>query len=137
MPIKQKRLMDLKRYTEKKDNFISIGPINHNVTRNQIEEVIEECIKNKIINVDVLGFEYEMGLFPSIQEDAKIKGIKLSYKQIPNEIFNEKAVKSGQVKFFDVAYIEIKPHIKKKNYPLNLKILQFSTMKTIMRSKKN
>ena len=52
--------------------------------------------------------------------------------------FNEKAVKSGQVKFFDVAYIEIKPHIKKKkNYPLNLKILQFSTMKTIMRSKKN
>jgi hypothetical protein len=46
-----------------------------------------------------------MGLFPSIQEDAKIKGIKLSYKQIPNEIFNEKAVKSGKVKFFDVAYI--------------------------------
>ena len=106
---------------KKKDSFISIGPINHNVTRNQIEEVIEECIKNKIINVDVLGFEYEMGLFPSIQEDAKIKGIKLSYKQIPNEIFNEKAVKSGQVKFFDVAYIEIKPHIKKKKLSIELK----------------
>ena len=105
----------------KKDNFVSIGPVNHNVTRNQIEEIIDECVKNKITNVDVLGFEYEMGLFPSIQEEAKEKGIKLAYKQIPNEIFNEKAVKGGQVKFFDVAYIELKPHIKNKKISIELK----------------
>ena len=55
----------------KKDNFVSIGPVNHNVTRNQIEEIIDECVKNKITNVEVLGFEYEMGLFPSIQEKKR------------------------------------------------------------------
>ena len=62
-----------------------------------------------------------MGLFPSIQEEAKEKGIKLAYKQIPNEIFNEKAVKGGQVKFFDVAYIELKPNIKNKKISIELK----------------
>ena len=30
-----------------------------------------------------MGFEYEMGLFPTIQEEAKSKGIRLLYKQIP------------------------------------------------------
>ena len=31
-------------------------------------------VKNKITSVDILGFEYEMGLFPTIQEEAKAKG---------------------------------------------------------------
>ena len=41
--------------------------------RNHVEEVINECLKNKITSVDILGFEYEMGLFPTIQEEAKSK----------------------------------------------------------------
>ena len=41
-----------------------------------------------------------------------------------NSIFNEKAVKSGQVKFFDVAYIEVKPHIKNKKFSIELKDFQ-------------
>ncbi|MDA9628883.1 site-specific DNA-methyltransferase [Pelagibacteraceae bacterium] len=104
----------------KNDVFISIGPVNHNVSRNQIEEIIIECLENKITKVDVLGFEYEMGLFPSIQEEAKLKGLRLNYKQIPNDIFNEKAVKTGKVKFYDVSYIEIKPHIKKNKLAVEL-----------------
>ena len=47
-----------------------------------MEEVISECIQNKITSVDILGFEYEMGLFPTIQEEAKSKGLRLAYKQI-------------------------------------------------------
>jgi adenine-specific DNA-methyltransferase len=92
--------------------MISIGPINQPLSRLHVEEVIKECLKNKITKVDVLGFEYEMGLFPTIQEEAKNKGIDLAYKQIPNEIFDKRAVEKGEVVFHDVAYIEIKPIIK-------------------------
>ena len=53
-----------------------------------------------------------MGLFPTIQEEAKNKGIDLAYKQIPNEIFDRRAVEKGEVVFHDVAYIEIKPIVK-------------------------
>ena len=31
---------------------------------------------------DILGFEFEMGLFPNIQEEAKSKGIDLAMKYI-------------------------------------------------------
>ena len=51
--------------------------------------------ENNITKVDVLGFEYEMGLFPTIQEEARNKGIDLAYKQIPNEIFDKRAVEKG------------------------------------------
>ena len=105
----------------KKNNIcVSIGPINQPLSRNHVEEVIDECIKNKIINVDILGFEYEMGLFPTIQEEAKSKGIRLSYKQIPMEVFDKRAILKNEVIFHDVAYIEFKPIFKKKKLSIEL-----------------
>ena len=105
---------------KKNDTFVSIGPINQQVSRLHVEEVISECLKNKITNVDILGFEYEMNLFPTIQEEAKSKGLRLRYKQIPIDIFNYKAVKNGDVIFHEVAAIEFKPHIKNKFVQIQL-----------------
>ena len=95
---------------KKGSDFVSLGPINQPLSRNHVEEVITECVKNKITSVDILGFEYEMGLFPTIQEEAKAKGLRLSYKQIPMEVFDKRAVSKGEVVFHDVAFIEFKPH---------------------------
>ena len=100
--------------------FVSLGPINQPLSRNHVEEVIIECVKNKITSVDILGFEYEMGLFPTIQEEAKLKGLKLSYKQIPMEVFDKRAVSRGEVIFHDVAYIEFKPHFKGNKLSIEL-----------------
>ncbi|AIQ95416.1 Type III restriction-modification system methylation subunit [Prochlorococcus sp. MIT 0604] len=98
-------------HAKKGDSFVSLGPVNQPLSRNHIEEVINECIENNIIAVDVLGFEYEMGLFPTIQEEAKKKGLRLNYKQIPIEIFDKRAVEKGQVIFHDVAYIDFKCNV--------------------------
>ena len=105
---------------KKKENLVSIGPINQPLSRNHVEEVIDECIKNKITSVDILGFEYEMGLFPTIQEEAKSKGLRLAYKQIPMEVFDKRAVLKGEVIFHDVAYIEFKPKFKGKKLSVEL-----------------
>ena len=61
-----------------------------------------------------------MGLFPTIQEEAKLKGLRLSYKQIPMEVFDKRAVSKGEVVFHDVAYIEFKPHIDKQKLSIEL-----------------
>ena len=105
---------------KKSDSFISIGPINQPLSRNHVEEVIDECLKNKITSIDILGFEYEMGLFPTVQEEAKSKGIRLAYKQIPMEVFDKRAVSKDEVIFHDVAYIEFKPIIKGKKLSIEL-----------------
>tara|TARA_Y100000768_G_scaffold119423_1_gene88214 strand:+ start:872 stop:2974 length:2103 start_codon:yes stop_codon:yes gene_type:complete len=105
---------------KKSARMISIGPVNQPLSRFHVEKVIEECLEHKVTKVDVLGFEYEMGLFPTIQEDAKSKGIDLSYKQIPIEVFDKRAVEKGEVVFHDVAYIEIKPVVKDKMLSIEL-----------------
>lgn len=105
---------------KKGSDFVSLGPINQPLSRNHVEEVIAECLKNNITSVDILGFEYEMGLFPTIQEEAKSKGLRLSYKQIPMEVFDKTAVSRGEVIFHDVAFIEFKPHIDGKKLSVEL-----------------
>jgi len=108
-------------FSGKKNNrLVSIGPIDLQVTRLFVEEVINECRQKRITKVDILAFEFEMGLFPNIQEEAKNKGIDLTLKYIPRDVFDKRAVEKGQVVFNDVSYIEVKPIIKKNSISIEL-----------------
>ena len=110
---KAQEVKGFKTFTAKKvGRLVAIGPITLPASRLFISAVIKECLQKQITKVDVLSFEYEMGLFPKIQEEAKAKGISLALKYIPKEVFDKQAVEKNQVQFHDVSYIEIKPHIK-------------------------
>ena len=54
-------------------------------------------------------------------DEAKQKGIDLSPKTIPPEVFDKRAVERGQVRFQDVAFIEVTPRFDKKD-PLTLAV---------------
>jgi DNA modification methylase len=95
--------------------LVVVGPINLPVGRLFVEEVITECRKRGASRADVLAFEFEMGLFPAVLDEAKQKGIDLAPKTIPPEVFDKRAVEKGQVRFHDVAYIEVTPRFDKKN----------------------
>ena len=99
---------------KKSARLVAIGPVNLPVTRLFVEEVINECMEKKIVKVDILAFEFEMGLFPNVQEDAKQRGIDLALKYIPRDVFDRRAIEKNQVVFHDVSYIEVKPHVKKE-----------------------
>ena len=101
--------------------LVVVGPINLPVGRLFVEEVITECRKRGATRVDVLAFEFEMGLFPAVLDEAKRKGIDVAPKVIPPEVFDKRAVERGQVRFHDVAYIEVKPHYD-RNDPLALSV---------------
>jgi site-specific DNA-methyltransferase (adenine-specific)/adenine-specific DNA-methyltransferase len=94
---------------------VVVGPINLPVGRLFIEEVITECRKRGASRADVLAFEFEMGLFPAVLDEAKRKGIDLAPKTIPPEVFDKRAVDKGQVRFADVSYIEATPRFDKKD----------------------
>jgi hypothetical protein len=95
--------------------LVVIGPINLPVGRLFVEEVITECRKRGATRVDVLAFEFEMGLFPAVLEEAKSKGIDLTPKYIPAEVFDKRAVDKGQVVFHDISFVEATPRYNKKN----------------------
>ena len=100
--------------------LVSVGPINMPVTRLFIEEIILECRKNDITKVDILGFEFEMGLFPNMLNEAQSQGIDIAPKYIPAEVFDRRAVEKNHVVFHDVAYIEVKPHVKNNTVAVEL-----------------
>jgi len=95
--------------------LVVVGPINLPVGRLFVEEVITECRKRGASRVDVLAFEFEMGLFPAVLDEARHKGIDLAPKTIPPEVFDKRAVERGQVRFHDVAYVEATPRFDKKD----------------------
>ena len=97
---------------KKGGRLIAIGPVNLPVTRLFVEEIILKCRRHQITRVDVLGFEFEMGLFPNVLDEAKSRGIDIAPKFIPAEVFDRRAVEQGQVVFHDMAFIEVKPHIE-------------------------
>ena len=97
----------------KAGRLVAVGPVNLPVTRLFVEEIILECRKNHITKVDILGFEFEMGLFPNVLDEARAKGIDIAPKYIPAEVFDKRAVEKNQVVFHDVSFIEVKPLVKK------------------------
>jgi len=95
--------------------LVVIGPINLPVGRLFVEEVVTECRKRGATRVDVLAFEFEMGLFPAALEEAKQKGIDLVPRYIPPEVFDKQAVDRGHVVFHDISFVEATPRYRKND----------------------
>ena len=112
--------------------LVVIGPINLPVGRLFVEEVITECRKRGASRVDVLAFEFEMGLFPAVlEEEARGKGIDLVPKYIPAEVFDKRAVDKGQVVFHDISFVEATPRYDKKDkHAVRIELTDFSVYYT-------
>lgn len=109
----------------KAGRLVAVGPVNLPVTRLFIEELVLECREKKITRVDVLAFEFEMGLFPQALDEASSKGIDIQPKHIPAQVFDKRAVDRGQVAFYDVAFVEATPHFQ-DNHKLSIELSDFS-----------
>jgi DNA modification methylase len=100
---------------------VVVGPIDAPITLDQVNDIVEACRRQKLSRVDLLGFEFEMGLVPHVQDEARRKGVSLSLKYIPKDVFDRRAVERGQVQFYDVAYVEVIPQIQKLTASVTLK----------------
>ncbi len=110
---------------KKRDRLVAVGPINLPVSSKFIQEIVLECKEKGLTKVDVLGFDYEMGMS---FEDYKDEGIDVSFKIIPKEVFDKRAIERGQVNFYDVAFIEAKPIISGRGNikELSIELTDFS-----------
>jgi SAM-dependent methyltransferase len=105
----------------KSGTLVLVGPLDAPVTRFQIDEAVDAARKLKATRIDVLGFEFEMGLSPYAIDEAKTKGVGLALRYIPKEVFDKRAVDKNQVTFYDVAYVEMQPVVKGRGVTVKLK----------------
>lgn len=99
---------------------VLVGPIDAPVTETQVREAVDAAVATELTRVDVLGFEFEMGLKPLLQDEARKSGVNLALRYIPNDVFDTRAVKSGDVKFHDVAYVEFGTDLKGRTVVVRL-----------------
>lgn len=102
---------------KRRDRLVAIGSVNAPVSNDFVQVLIKECKEKGITKVDVLGFDWEMGMDFS---EWQSQGIDVQFKVIPREVFDKRAIEKGQVKFYDVAYIEVKPIVKKGTVAIEL-----------------
>ena len=110
---------------KKRDRLVAVGPVNTPVSSAFVDEAIKEAQEKGITKFDVLGFDYEMGIdFAELSR----QGVDVQFKVIPREVFDRRAVEKGHVKFYDVAYIEVKPIIKGRvnNKTIAVELCDFS-----------
>ena len=99
---------------------ILIGSLDSAVTQDQVQQAIDTALSVGISRVDVLGFEFEMGISPAMSDAAKEQGLTLTIRYIPNEVFDKRAISRGQVKFYEAGYVEAKCEVKNKSLQVTL-----------------
>lgn len=86
--------------------MVHIGAVDAPVTIAEIDAAMDECVQVKQPELHVLGWEWEMGLYDLMVDAAKKKGVKLVLLQIPREVMEQQAAAKGDVRFFELAYLE-------------------------------
>lgn len=85
---------------------VHIGAVDAPVTIAEIDAALVECASLKQTELHVLGWEWEMGLYDLMVDAAKKMGVKLLLLQIPREVMDQQAAANGEVRFFELAYLE-------------------------------
>lgn len=104
----------------KSGRFVHVGPLDVPVTQSRLIEIFEECRQKIYTQIDVLGFEFEMGLTPQFIQEIKEKGVSITLKYIPKDVFDKRAVEKGQAKFYDVAYLNTREKMNGKSITIEL-----------------
>ena len=95
--------------------MVRIGAVDAPVTIGEINAAVDECLHLKQREIHILGWEWEMGLAgPNnevhrggpMHQSVKARGVKLLLLQIPREVMEQQAVDKGDVRFFELAYLD-------------------------------
>jgi DNA modification methylase len=109
-----------------KDNaYVLVGPIDAPITQSDVRAAIAAATNHGVSRIDMLGFEFEMGIKPAMAEEARELGLNLTLRYIPNDVFDKRAISRGQVKFFDVGYVDIVPRQDKKSGEVTIELADF------------
>lgn len=131
------------------DRAVHVGPLNAPVTIEEVERVVLECRANKFNKADVLGWEwaYEVNdlakasakknvidlrliQIPSVNElKSALVGFDLKLLEIPDQVIEKQLAE--QVRFSEVAYLEIKPEVNGQEVTLRITDFQLPPSKEL------
>jgi len=93
---------------------VHVGSVDAPVTFDAVALAIEDAASAGFTGLDVLGWEWEMGLHEMVQDEAKARSLALRLRRIPREVMDERAVLSGEVTFHELAHLKVSATVESK-----------------------
>ena len=110
--------------------MVHIGAVDAPVTLSDVKAVAREVWKSasagtgeRKVAADILGWEFAFELNETARQVAAESRVDVSFKKIPREVLEKKAIEQGDVKFFELGALSVEP--KLKNRELTLKLTDF------------
>jgi len=110
---------------KKGKRLVHIGTVDSPVTLSEIQEAVEEVKKTGQNSLDILAWEWEMGLHDVVEKEAKASGVQLRLFNIPRDVMDPKAVEKGEITFYELAYLEVEVS-RNKNDRLIVELKDFA-----------
>ncbi len=99
---------------------VHVGAVDAPVTLAEIKESLDEVAHAGFAQLDVLGWEFEMGLHELVQDEARFRGVALRIRRIPREVMDPRVVASGEVVFHELAYLAVATTLDKRSVTVTL-----------------
>ena len=97
---------------DKAGRMVHVGATDAPITNAELRAAIEECVENGFRELDVLGWEWEMGLNPAGKNElARHYGVETRLLHIPREVMDKRATDARDVHFFELSVAEVKASV--------------------------
>jgi DNA modification methylase len=115
----------------KAGRMVHVAPVDAPVTQADVKAIARDAWKAvgtgkdspTKAGVDILGWEFALEVNELAKQVAAESRVDVSFKKIPREVLDKKAVEQGDVRFFELGALSVDP--KQKAREVNLKLKDF------------
>lgn len=109
----------------KAGRLVHVGAVDAPVTEADLKAIVREVFKRAggagaKAAVDVLGWDFAFELNETGLNMAREAGVEVKFKKIPREVLEKKAVDQGDIRFYELGAVDVKPEIKARKVTLTL-----------------
>jgi adenine specific DNA methylase Mod len=111
----------------KAGRMVHVGSVETPVTPEDVKQTIiefwkltgkEKSIENN--GIDFLGWDFAFDLNETARQHAADNKVDVKFKKIPREVLEKKAVEQGDIKFYELASLNVKTKVDKKKISIIL-----------------
>lgn len=112
----------------KHGRLVHVGSVDAPISLGEVTSIVNEFwrVRGKDVGehtngIDVLGWDFAFDLNETAKQMAADSNIRLSFKKIPREVLEKKAVEQGDIAFYELAALAVEAKTGKKSVAVELK----------------
>jgi DNA modification methylase len=106
--------------------MVHVGAVDAPVTLTDVKAIAREVWKAagagsaKKAAVDIIGWEFAFELNETAREVAAQSRVDVTFKKIPREVLEKKAIEQGDIKFFELGALSVETKLSKREVTIKL-----------------